>query len=271
MWGCMWYGRCRATRPALRQGYAPCTAAENPGSATLGSLHSPDPLCALRETYKSGHTLHGGRTFTCVYDCVRARRCTIVHQGRRRGSTGQRRVPALHSRAQRTPVRTPRQRRVPRALVHRGKPRGWALVAGGGGWKHPTTRPPAPPAARALPGCGWRVVLAARVVASGNDVPKGHECAAGAARALPGCGWRVVLAAASSDISTRHHQPRAPSPVASPDAQVREGPGAAVGSAPVSFVHPCAALGPAAASCSHGVVMRVRVCSDGRARSHTHT
>jgi TetR/AcrR family transcriptional regulator len=61
-----------------QQGYAPCTAAENPGSAPLGSLHSPDPLCALHETCVSGHTLHGGRVFTWVSDCVRARRCTRV-------------------------------------------------------------------------------------------------------------------------------------------------------------------------------------------------
>jgi hypothetical protein len=49
-------------------------------------------------------------------------------------------------------------------------------------------------AARALPGCGWPVVLAARVLASGNDAAKRHDCAAGAARALPGCGWQRVLA-----------------------------------------------------------------------------
>jgi hypothetical protein len=82
-------------------------------------------------------------------------------------------------------------------------------------------------------------------------------------------GWSTP--AASSDVSTRHHQLRAPSPVASPDAQVREGPGAAVRSAGLSFVQPCAALGPDAASCSHAVVMGARGCSDGRARSQTPT
>jgi AcrR family transcriptional regulator len=80
-------GNERGSAPAPRrglcplhpqQGYAPCTAAENPGAAPLGSLHSPDPLCALHETCVSGHTLHGGRVFTWVSDCVRARRCTRV-------------------------------------------------------------------------------------------------------------------------------------------------------------------------------------------------
>jgi hypothetical protein len=70
-------------------------------------------------------------------------------------------------------------------------------------------------AARALPGCGWQPVLAPRVVASGNDVAKRHACAAGAARALPGCGC---------DVAHGHHKLHAPSPVASLDAQVRDGP-----------------------------------------------
>jgi hypothetical protein len=59
-------------------------------------------------------------------------------------------------------------------------------------------------------------------------------------------------------------QPRGP-----PDAQVREGPGAAVGSTSPSFVHACAALGPGAAPCSRGVFGSARLCSDGRARSLT--
>jgi hypothetical protein len=51
-------------------------------------------------------------------------------------------------------------------------------------------------------------------------------------------------------VFTRQHKLHAPSQVASTDAQVREGPGAATGSALSSFVQECAALGPDAASCS---------------------
>jgi hypothetical protein len=85
------------------------------------------PLCTARDD-SPGHTLHGGLVFTWVQNCVRARRCTNVHPGRHTGSTRQRRVPALHNRAQMTTTRSQWQRRVPRALVHRGRPRGWALV-----------------------------------------------------------------------------------------------------------------------------------------------
>jgi hypothetical protein len=71
-------------------------------------------------------------------------------------------------------------------------------------------------------------------------------------------------------VFTRRHKLRAPSPVASHDAQVREGPGAAKGVELSSFVHKCAALGPDAASCSRCVVPGARLCSDGRARSLMH-
>jgi hypothetical protein len=216
-------------------------------------------------------------------------------------NTRQRRVPALHTRAQMIAVRTARQRRGPRALVHRGRPRGWAHVTCGGGWKQapktrestasrspggrgrrqPHTRParmnrlPRPtneargarrprsqPSASAAP--------AVAVLAGDNDASERRECAAGAARALPGCGWQLIHAS-SAPVSTRHHKLHAPSPVASPDAQVREGPGAAIGSVWSSFVHTCAALGPGAASCSRAVVRSAQLCSDGRARSLTHT
>jgi hypothetical protein len=307
-------------------GVAPCTPsrATHPAPRQRTQGLRPLVLCTLLTRFvtmrdeSSGHTLHGGPVFTCVSNCARARRCTCVHAWRRLGSTRQRRVPALHMGAQRMATRTPRQRRGPRALVHRGRPRGWALVTCDVGWKQPTTPPGGAPASRALPGCGWRVVLAARRVASGNDAPERHECAAGAARALPGCGWQLVLVArvvaegndaaerhecaagaaralrgcgwqlapgavvargndalerhecaagaaralpgwgwrvvhspsSSATVSTRHHKLRTPSPVASLDAQVREGPGAAVRSASPSCVHPCAALGPGAAACS---------------------
>jgi hypothetical protein len=265
-----------------------------------------------------------------------------------------------------TTVWTARQRRVPRALVHRARPQGWAHVTcdrerkqslktsepaasrspGGRGRRQPHTRvvwqrryplpppaPPAPPAnrspggrgrrqphtravwahlchpppprrqgrrshsvvswdderrvprswakggdafewdecaagaARALPGCGWQLVPGA-VVAGDNDAPERHECAAGAARALPGCGWQLVHSS-SATVFSRDHKLRAPSPVASIDAQVREGPGAAVRHAWPFFVHTCAALGPGAAVRSQSVVTRKRWCSDGRARSLT--
>jgi hypothetical protein len=94
--------------------------------------------------------------------------------------------------------------------------------------------------------CGWR-----------RPRPRGLRLAAGAP------------ALSSAAVCSLHHKLHAPSPVASHDAQVREGPGAATGSALPSFVIHCAALGPDAASCSHGVVLGARVCSDGRARSWT--
>jgi hypothetical protein len=82
-----------------------------------------------------------GPVYTRVSDCVRARRCTIEHNGRYRGSTRQRRVQALHTRAPMTTRWPPWQRRVPRALVHRGRPRGWALVACAGERKRPPVMP----------------------------------------------------------------------------------------------------------------------------------
>jgi hypothetical protein len=101
-----------------------------------------------------------GPSFTRVSNYVRARRCTIVHKGRHRGSTGQRRVPALHMGGQRTAKRTARQRRGPRALVHRGRPRGWAHVTCGGGRRRPPkTRPSAPPASRRPRPPGLRLAL----------------------------------------------------------------------------------------------------------------
>jgi hypothetical protein len=45
------------------------------------------PLCTMRDGV-SGHTLHGGRVFTCLSNCVRARRCTRVHKAPRRGTRG---------------------------------------------------------------------------------------------------------------------------------------------------------------------------------------
>jgi hypothetical protein len=62
-----------------------------------------------------------------------------------------------------------------------------------------------------------------------------------------------------------------PAPWLPPDAQVREGPGAAKGSASSFFVYKCAALGPGAAPCSRTVVSCAHLCSDGRARSQTPT
>jgi hypothetical protein len=70
-----------------------------------------------------------------------------------------------------------------------------------------------------------------------------------------GEGRRPMLSAAAAAAAARacvffcHHKLHAPSPVASHDAQVREGPGAAQGADLSSFVHACAALGPGAASC----------------------
>jgi hypothetical protein len=127
--------------------------------------------------------------------------------------------------------------------------------------------------------CGWRRLG-----------PPGLRLAVGPAvrwwgwqrclRATRVCGWRrprppgLRFACGAPGLAvgghfTRQHKLHAPSPVASHDAPVREGPGAATGSALPSFVIHCAALGPDAASCSQGVVLGARVCSDGRARSWT--
>jgi hypothetical protein len=60
----MWFGGGAAPYVGLYvvrqgQGYAPCTAAENPGSATLGSLHSPDPLCDNARRRARPHAYNG--------------------------------------------------------------------------------------------------------------------------------------------------------------------------------------------------------------------
>jgi hypothetical protein len=122
-----------------------------------------------------------------------------------------------------------------------------------GRWRSPSHpgRTRQPPASAARDGA---------VLTSGSDAPNRLECAAGAARALPGCGWRVVHPAASLDVSTRQHKLRAPSRVASSDAQVLEGPGAAVRSDWSSFAHACAALGPGAALWT-SLPSRVHVCA----------
>jgi hypothetical protein len=127
--------------------------------------------------------------------------------------------------------------------------------------------------------CGWR-----RPRPPGLRLAIGPRCGGGGrqrcAQTMRVCGWRrprppgLRLAAgapalSSAAVCSLHHKLHAPSPVASHDAPVREGPGAATGSALPSFVIHCAALGPDAASCSHGVVLGARVCSDGRARSWT--
>jgi hypothetical protein len=57
-------------------------------------------------------------------------------------------------------MRTPRQRRVPRALVHRGRPRGWALVTCVGSWERSRGRSRLAAGGSRLAAGGWR--LAAR-------------------------------------------------------------------------------------------------------------
>jgi hypothetical protein len=88
--------------------------------------------------------------------------------------------------------------------------------------------------------CGWR-----RPRPAGLRLAIGPWCGGGegerCSRATRVCGWQVVHSAASN-VSTRQHKLHAPSRVASHDAQVREGPGAAVRSDWPSFVHTCAAL-----------------------------
>jgi hypothetical protein len=139
-----------ALPPTPPAGRCPCTPAKRKGAGrpfSLGNLSSG--LCVLHETCMSGHTLHGGPSFTRVSNCVRALRCTNVHPRRRTERTRQRRVPALHTCAPMTIKRTPWQRRVPRALVHRGRPRGWAHVTCAGERKRssvvPCSHPLAPP------------------------------------------------------------------------------------------------------------------------------
>jgi hypothetical protein len=90
------------------QGYAPCTAAETPGSATLGSLHYPDPLCARRETEcPATRSMEAPCSRGCPTACAPvaapactrddslgargsagSQRCTIVHKERRCGALG---------------------------------------------------------------------------------------------------------------------------------------------------------------------------------------
>jgi hypothetical protein len=198
--------------------------------------------------------------------------------------------PTNETRGARRPTRQPRASAAPAVAVLAGDndaPRRRECAAG---------------AARALPGCGWQVVLSVRwrrvATMRPDDTtvrlapPSPSRAAAGSgswrhgggvgkrrANAMRLCGWRrprppglrwqVVRPASSASVSARYHKLRAPSPVASHDAQVREGPGAAKRSAWSSWVHPCAALGPDAASCSRGTVLCAHVCSDGRARSLT--
>jgi hypothetical protein len=115
MWVCMWCGRA---------GRCPCAPARRKGLAAPSLLAISHPGFVTMGDALPGHTLHGGRLFTRVSDCVRARRCTCVHPGRHLGSTRQRRVPALHRREQMRAMWTPRQRRGSRAFLHRGRPGG---------------------------------------------------------------------------------------------------------------------------------------------------
>jgi hypothetical protein len=85
-------GRCPCTPagrcPCTPAGLCPCTPGgalplhpgqEKRGLPPLLSWQSLiRALCTARDGV-SGHTLHGGPTFTCESNCVRARRCTIVH------------------------------------------------------------------------------------------------------------------------------------------------------------------------------------------------
>jgi hypothetical protein len=132
-----------------------------------------------------------------------------------------------------TTNRTHRQRRVPRALVHRGRPQGCAHVTCGGNRKRsPRSSEHAPAAAREGAGGASRTVepvegvvvpvtrtgprpttspdgdslgrtgtptasttttFVRRVGSAGDNASRRRDCAAGAARALPGCGWQPVL------------------------------------------------------------------------------
>jgi hypothetical protein len=61
-------GPCPPPPPA---GYAPCTAGENPGSATLGSRHSPTPLCAPHETVcPSTRSIEAPHSPACTTACA---------------------------------------------------------------------------------------------------------------------------------------------------------------------------------------------------------
>jgi hypothetical protein len=111
----------------------------------------------------------------------------------------------------------------------------------------PANGVPPDPAASRNPMCAAGLTRGQRATTLPNDTsvrlapPAPSRAAADTWRASP------RLRRPSSPLQHKLH---APSPVASLDAQVREGPGAAVGSALSSFVDDCAALGPDAASCS---------------------
>jgi hypothetical protein len=228
------------------------------------------------------------------------------------------------------PLGTARQRRGPRALVHRGRRRGWAHVVVlercALGWQagqtsgltHPL------PAARGstrrcrIPQYRDRSTATARgpsiVVRSSRTarrclaalraplsrtaedapasligtmpwlesttrhgpLPRGrgtvwYPTGAGGASCTRARGWVPASGLLAIPMRTALARLHAPSHVASHDAQVREGPGAAVGYPSPSFVHTCAALGPDAALCSRDAVICAPLCSDGRARSQIHT
>jgi hypothetical protein len=82
-----------------QQGYAPCTAAENPGSATLGSLHSPDPLCEQCETTcLATRSMGAACSRVCLTACapVAAQACTRDDTVGARGSVGSQRCTIVH-------------------------------------------------------------------------------------------------------------------------------------------------------------------------------
>jgi hypothetical protein len=108
-------GNGRGAAPAPRrglcplhpqQGYAPCTAAENPGSAPLGSLHSPDPLCDHARRSAGPHAPWGApRSRGCLTACapVAAHPCSMDDASGARGSAGSQRCTRVHNGRQHEP------------------------------------------------------------------------------------------------------------------------------------------------------------------------
>jgi hypothetical protein len=146
---------------------------------------------------------------------------------------------------------------------------GWRLTAGGSRLAARVSR---------LAARGWRLAARGSRLAAGGwrrDVLASGSSRCGPLPRARGTGGERMATGHDGGrrdvVSTSQHKLHAPSPVASLDAQVREGPGAAVRSASPPFVHTCAALGPDAAPCPHGIVTGAHLCSGGRARSQTPT
>jgi hypothetical protein len=236
---------------------------------SLGNLSSG--LCALHETVcRATRSMEAGRSRVSPTACapVAAQWCTKDGIAGAQGSAGSQRCTIVHKwRA----MRNPWQRRVPRALVHRGRPRGWAHVACGGKRKRSHT-----PSRLGSAAGGWRLAAGGwRLAAGGCGATWWHQEAAGAAHSLA----VVVLGGCVSGWQRGTTDDRFLSPAQATSAQ------------PSGLTRCTSARGTrrcqgarvvviGAQVCSAGTrrclvflvaILCARLCSDGRARSQMHT